>query len=165
MKATRFNAVQTSKMSKNKTATQTPSNAAASPAQQITIDGTSYNLADLTDIAKQQLVNVRLVDQELARLQRQRAIATVARTAYAGAVSAALPKEPTAPADGAHSTVINGITYDWASLGERVQGLVSGIRAADQELARLNVQEQLAQAARSTFAQVIKQNLPKSEAA
>ena len=88
-------------MSKNKTATQVPSDAAASPVQQIAIDGTSYNLADLTDTARQHLVNVRLVDQELARLQRQRAIATVARTAYAGAVSAALPKEPTAPADGA----------------------------------------------------------------
>ena len=111
-------------MSKNKTATQVPSDAAASPVQQIAIDGTSYNLADLTDTARQHLVNVRLVDQELARLQRQRAIATVARTAYAGAVSAALPKEPTAPADGARSAVINGITYDWASLGERVAVLV-----------------------------------------
>ena len=160
-----MNAVQQSKMSKNKTATQAPSSAAASPAQQISIDGTAYNLADLTDIAKQQLVNVRLVDQELARLQRQRAIATVARTAYVSAVAAALPKEPTAPADGARSAVINGITYDWASLGERVQGLLTGIRAADEELARLNVQAQLAQAARSTFAQVVKQNLPKSSAA
>ena len=57
-------------MSKNKTATQVPSDAAASPVQQIAIDGTSYNLADLTDTARQHLVNVRLVDQELARLQR-----------------------------------------------------------------------------------------------
>lgn len=162
MKATRLNAVQTRKMSKNKTATQAPSSAAALPVQQISIDGTAYNLEDLTDTARQQLVNVRLVDQELARLQRQRAIATVARTAYAGAVAAALPKEPTAPADGTRSAVINGITYDWASLGERVQGLLTGIRAADQELARLNVQTQLAQTARNTFAQVIKQNLPKA---
>lgn len=151
-------------MSKNKTPTQAPSSAAASPAQQISIDGTAYRLADLTDAARQQLVNVRLVDQELARLQRQRAIATVARTAYAGAVAAALPKEPTAPADGARSAVINGITYDWASLGERVQGLVTGIRAADQELARLNVQLRLAQTARDTFAQIIKKNLPGANA-
>ena len=56
-------------MSKNKTATQVPSDAAASPVQQIAIDGTSYNLADLTDTARQHLVNVRLVDQELARLR------------------------------------------------------------------------------------------------
>ncbi len=138
---------------------------AAAPSPQITIDGIAYNLADLTDAAKQQLGNVRLVDQELAHLQRQRAIASVARSAYVGAVAAALPKEPTAPADGARSAVINGVTYDWASLGERVQGLLSGIRAADQELARLNAQTQLAQTARGSFADVIKQNLPKRDAA
>ena len=133
------------------------------PSPQITIDGIAYNLSDLTDTAKQQLGNVRLVDQELAHLQRQRAIASVARPALVGAGSPALPKEPTTPADGARSAVINGITYDWASRGERVQGLLSGIRAADQELARLNAQVQLAQTARGTFAQVIKQSLPKRE--
>ena len=138
---------------------------AAAAGTQISIDGTAYNLADLTDAAKQQLGNVRLVDQELAQLQRQRAIASVARTAYAGAVAAALPKEPTVPADGARSAVINGETYDWASLGERVQGLLTGIRAADQELARLNARVQMAQAARGTFAEVVKQNLPKRDAA
>ena len=160
-------------MSKNNTPNNAPTPAAATapvissssstPSPQITIDGIAYNVSDLTDTAKQQLGNVRLVDQELAHLQRQRAIASVARSAYAGAVSAALPKEPTAPADGARSAVINGITYDWASLGERVQGLLTGIRAADQELTRLNAQVQLAQTARGTFAQVIKQSLPKRE--
>ncbi len=135
--------------------------APATAARQITIDGIAYGLDELTDTARQQLGNVRLVDQELAHLQRQHAIASVARSAYVGAVSAALPKEPTTPADGAKSAVINGITYDWASLGERVQGLLAGIRAADQEMARLNAQVQLAQTARGSFAEVIKQNLPK----
>lgn len=132
---------------------------------QITIDGVAYNLADLSDAAKQQLGNVRLVDQELARLQRQRAIASVARSAYAQAVAGALPKEPQAPADGARSAVINGVTYDWVSLGERVQGLLTGIRAADQELVRLNARVQMAQTARGAFAQVVKQNLPKKDVA
>ena len=122
-------------------------------------------MADLSDSAKQQLGNVRLVDQELARLQRQRAIASVARTAYASAVSAALPKEVTAPADGAKSAVINGVSHDWASLGERVQGLLTGIRAADQEMARLNTQAQLAQTARAAFAENAKKALPKSTVA
>lgn len=133
--------------------------------KQITIDGVSYNLADLSDTAKQQLGNVRLVDQELARLQRQRGIATVARNLYAQAVSKALPKEATPPADGARSAVINGVTYDWAALGERVQGLLAGIRAAEQELIRLNAQVQMAQTARGAFAQAAKQNLPKPDAA
>ncbi len=165
-------------MSKNKSSNKaiTPVSSAAAttsvsstpspaPSPQITIDGIAYNLSDFTDAAKQQLGNVRLVDQELAHLQRQHAIASVARSAYVGALSAALPKEPTTPADGARSAVINGVTYDWASLGERVQGLLTGIRAADQELARLNAQTQLAQTARGTFAEVIKQNLPKRDVA
>jgi len=152
-------------MSTNKETKQVVSNASPTPARMISIDGVSYNLADLSDTAKRQLGNVRLVDQELAHLQRQQAIASVARTVYASAVAAALPKEPTAPADGARSAVIDGVTYDWASLGERIQGLISGIRAAEQELSLLNVQVQMAQTARGSFAQVVKQNLPKKDAA
>lgn len=151
-------------MSKNQV-TSKPGNKSASASTQITIDGTSYNLSEFSEVAKKQLVNVKLVDQEMAQLQRQRGIATVARSAYVRAVSGALPKGPVAPADGARSAVINGVTYDWASLGERVQGLLTGIRAADQELARLNAQVQMAQTARDSFAVVIKQNLPKREAA
>ena len=152
-------------MSTNQETKQAVSNSSPTPARMISIDGVSYNLAELSDTAKKQLGNVRLVDQELAHLQRQQAIASVARTAYASAVAAALPKEPTAPADGARSAVIDGVTYDWASLGERVQGLIAGIRAADQELARVNAQAQMAQTARGAFAQGVKQNLPKRESA
>lgn len=130
----------------------------------INIDGTAYALDELTDAAKQQLVNVRAVDTELAALQRQRGIAGVARAAYANAVSAALPKEPTAPADGARAVVIDGVSYDWASLDERVQGLITGIRAAEQELARIGAQAQMANLARSTFANAARQNLPQQEA-
>ena len=127
----------------------------------ITIDGVAYSLAELPDTTKQQLGNVRLVDQELAQLQRQRGIANVARSTYVNAVSAALPKQPTAPKEGARSVVIDGVAHDWASLDERVQGLLAGIRAADQELSRLHTKTQLAQAARAAFAQGVKQNLPK----
>lgn len=152
-------------MSKNKSTDPVVSKPSSTPAQQITIDGISYSLDELTVVAKQQLGNVRLVDQELAQLQRQRAIATVARTAYASAVSAALPKEVTPPKDGARSAVIDGVAYDWASLDERVQRLLAGIRAADQELARNQAQTQLAQTARGTFAVAVKNNLPKRDAA
>jgi hypothetical protein len=155
-------------MSKNKPS-HAPASAPAAPAtvaaQKITIDGVSYDLAELSDIAKRQLGNVRLVDQELAHLQRQGAIASVARSAYVAAAAAALPKEPTAPKDGARSVVIDGVAHDWASLGERVQGLIAGIRAADQELARVNAQVQMSQTARGAFAQGVKQNLPKRESA
>ncbi len=152
-------------MSKDKTPAPVMSKPSSAPSPQITIDGVAYSLSELTDVAKQQLGNVRAVDAELAQIQRQRGIASVARSVYVTAVSAALPKEPTVPADGARSAVINGVTYDWASLGERVQGLLSGIRAADQELVRTNAQLQMAQTARAAFAQNAKQALPKRTAA
>lgn len=152
-------------MSKNKPTPPVVSKPTSATSAQITIDGVSYKLAELTDTAKQHLGNVRVVDAELTTLTRQRGIASVARATYVGAVAAALPKEPTAPADGAKSAVINGVTYDWASLGERVQGLLAGIRAADQELVRLSAQMQMAQTARGAFAEVAKQNLPKRDAA
>ena len=151
-------------MSKNKTSAPVISKPSSAPSAQITIDGIAYSLSELTDVAKQQLGNIRAVDAELAQIQRQRGIASVARSVYVTAVSAALPKEPTAPADGARSAVINGVTYDWASLGERVQGLLSGIRAADQELVRTNAQLQMAQTARAAFAENAKKALPKRSA-
>ncbi|MEA3644340.1 MAG: DUF6447 family protein [Lamprobacter sp.] len=60
--------------------------------QTLTIDGTEYNPADLTDAAKQQLANLRVCDQEIQRLQQQLGIAQTARAAYANALKAELPK-------------------------------------------------------------------------
>ncbi|CAO1661539.1 DUF6447 family protein [Salinicola sp. NYA28a] len=61
--------------------------------QTLTIDGTEYNLADLSENARAQVTNLRVTDQEIARLQQQLAIAQTARTAYARALSAELPKQ------------------------------------------------------------------------
>jgi len=60
--------------------------------QTLTIDGTDYNLADLSDEAKSQVTNLRVTDQEIARLQQQLAIFQTARTAYAQALKAELPE-------------------------------------------------------------------------
>lgn len=65
----------------------------AEQAQTITIDGTEYNAADLSDNAKAQVTNLRVTDQEIARLQQQLAIYQTARTAYARALSEELPKK------------------------------------------------------------------------
>lgn len=58
----------------------------------ITIDGTEYALADLSANARSQIVNLRVTDQEVARLQTQLAIAQTARAAYAQALKAELDK-------------------------------------------------------------------------
>ena len=57
----------------------------------ITIDNQEYPLDSLSDIAKQQLMNLRVVDQEIARLQTQLAIAQTARAVYANTVKNNLP--------------------------------------------------------------------------
>ena len=58
----------------------------------ITIDGKSYDMMTLSDAAKQQLANIQATDSEIQRLQIQMAIAQTARTAYAAALNAELPK-------------------------------------------------------------------------
>ena len=59
--------------------------------QTITIDGKEYALDSLSEAAKAQLTNLRVVDQEISRLQQQQAIAQTARNAYANALKAELP--------------------------------------------------------------------------
>ena len=61
--------------------------------QTITIDGTEYNVADLSDNAKQQVANLRVTDAEIEKLKQQLAIFQTARTAYAKALSEELPKK------------------------------------------------------------------------
>ncbi|WP_346799130.1 DUF6447 family protein [Halomonas sp. Bachu 37] len=63
------------------------------PQQTITIDGTEYNVADLSENAQNQVVNLRVTDQEIAKLKQQLAIYQTARTAYAKALSEELPKK------------------------------------------------------------------------
>ena len=61
--------------------------------QTITIDGKEYALDSLSEAAKAQLTNLRVVDQEISRLQQQQAIAQTARNAYANALKEQLPKD------------------------------------------------------------------------
>lgn len=60
--------------------------------QMLTIDGTEYNVADLSENARNQVMNLRVTDQEISRLQQQLAIAQTARTAYANTLKDELPK-------------------------------------------------------------------------
>jgi len=61
--------------------------------QTVTIDGTEYNVADLSENARNQVVNLRVTDAEIEKLKQQLAIYQTARTAYARALSAELPNE------------------------------------------------------------------------
>ena len=65
----------------------------------IIIDDTEYDLESLSDEAKAQLVSIRFVDTELARLHSQMAALQTARIGYSRALKRALeegtvPEEP-----------------------------------------------------------------------
>ena len=57
----------------------------------IKINDQDYDLDTLSDAAKQQIINIRAADQELADLQRRTALAQTARLTYSNALAAALP--------------------------------------------------------------------------
>lgn len=63
----------------------------------ITVNGTRYATANLSDAAKAQAANVRVADAEIARLQQQLAIAQTARNAYFNALMGAIKHKDTAP--------------------------------------------------------------------
>lgn len=48
----------------------------------ITLNGIEYNLKDLSEAARIQVLNVQIVDAEIVRLQQQLAIAQTARNTY-----------------------------------------------------------------------------------
>jgi len=64
----------------------------------ITIDGKEYDLEELSDESKAQLVSLQFVDAELRRLQAQSAALQTARIAYSRALKQLL-EEGTSPKD------------------------------------------------------------------
>ena len=61
--------------------------------KKMTIDDKEYDSDKLSDAAKGQIVNLQVVDQEIASLQQKLAIAKTARNAYATALKEELPEE------------------------------------------------------------------------
>ncbi|MDR4516666.1 MAG: DUF6447 family protein [Nitrosomonas sp.] len=59
--------------------------------QKIVIDGTEYALSSLSEEAKAQITNLRVVESEIAQLKARLAIAGTAKIAYQNALKNALP--------------------------------------------------------------------------
>ena len=60
--------------------------------QKITIDEVEYNLSDLSDNAKAQLLNIQFVDAQIQQLNNEWAVADTARIGYTNALKAELEK-------------------------------------------------------------------------
>ena len=61
--------------------------------QKITVDDIEYNLDDLSEDAKAQILNIRFVDAQLMQLNSEWAVADTARIAYNNALKAELAKK------------------------------------------------------------------------
>jgi hypothetical protein len=60
--------------------------------EKITIDGVDYNIDDISDSAKEQLVNIQFVDVRLQQLNNEWAVSDTARIGYTNAIKAELTK-------------------------------------------------------------------------
>lgn len=58
----------------------------------LTIGDKSYPINSLSDIAKEQITNVQIVDGEIQRLQHQLGIAQVARASFMASLQAEITK-------------------------------------------------------------------------
>ena len=60
--------------------------------QKIKIDGTEYNLDDLSETAKAKVLNIQFVDAQLQQLNNEWAVSDTARIGYTNALKAELEK-------------------------------------------------------------------------
>ena len=58
----------------------------------IKIDDKDYNLKDLSEVARNQVLNLKATDAEIAAMERKLAIFKTARAAYANALKGELTK-------------------------------------------------------------------------
>ena len=58
----------------------------------VTIDGKEYNITDLSDEAKNQILNIQFVDEQIQQLSNEFAIADTARIGYSKAIKAEVSK-------------------------------------------------------------------------
>lgn len=58
----------------------------------ITVDDIEYKLDEVSDVAKEQIVNVQFVDQQILQLQNEWAVADTARLGYQAAFKVEINK-------------------------------------------------------------------------
>ncbi|SFU38897.1 DUF6447 family protein [Pseudoduganella namucuonensis] len=60
--------------------------------EEVTVDGVSYRVSELSAEAREQVNNLKFVETEMAALNSRLAVYTTARNAYEQALRAALPR-------------------------------------------------------------------------
>lgn len=126
--------------------------------QTITIDGTQYKLADLSDKAKQQLANLRATDAEIERVKVQQSIMQTARNVYAESLSGQLPK-PAHPNKKKGVVMIDDSKYALDDFSEEARAKLSSLQFVTSELAKHNNTLVAMNTARTAYAQALKVEL------
>jgi hypothetical protein len=60
--------------------------------EEVTVDGVSYRVDELSEEARTQVANIKFVDAEIAALNARLAVYTTARMAYENALRQAMPR-------------------------------------------------------------------------
>lgn len=130
----------------------------------ITIDNQQYQLDDLSEEAKGQLVNIQTTEAFIQRINNQRAIAQAARQTYAQQLSSLLPEKEAAASQKKDVIIIDDKRYNLDDFSEAAKQQVVNLRTVDQELENLGNQLAIAQTARqaygSALAEAIKDATP-----
>lgn len=127
----------------------------------ITIDGTEYELDNLSDKAKAELVSIQTVDTKLQALNIDMAIYQTARNAYANALQAQLP-EKTAHANKKKDVItINDKKYAIEDFSEAAKAELGSLQLVDAKLAETQSQTAMMQTARNAYGLSLKTLLNK----
>jgi hypothetical protein len=75
-------------------------------AQKVNIDGHEYKLDSLSEVARNQVGNLRVADQRIAQLKQELALVQTARAVYAKTLAENLPEPESKPeSESAESSV------------------------------------------------------------
>ena len=126
--------------------------------QTLDIDGKSYELDDLSDEAKAQIVNIQFVDNQLQQLQNELAVSDTARIGYTNALKRELSnKEKQHPM--ADKIKIGDNEYSADDFSETGKVHLASITFTIEKLQELNNMQALLQRAKNSYVDSLKKEV------
>lgn len=122
----------------------------------ITIDGTEYELDNLSDHARAQLSSLQVADQEIGLLNARLAMTQTARNAYGKGLEAALPASVDAKESDEGVVLINERPYRIADFSDKAKAELASLQLTDQKLTQLQSEVAIIKTARNAYAVALK---------
>ena len=130
----------------------------------VTVDGKHYNVADLSDKGRAQLVSLRFVDGHIELLNNRKALVETARSAYGRELAANLPEKKAAANRKKGVISIDGARYRLEDFSEAGRAQLYNIQFTEREQERLNNELAVAQTARIRYAAALAEQLKGAKA-